>query len=119
MHRFALDALETNLRFERAELDKRARQQADRRLKAYRKAELRSMMNELKSQQRQQTDYVARKKHYKNVAEVHESNLISDFAERQAAMTDEHNEQLLQYHAYRHARLQAIHLREVCFVIFF
>ena len=113
LHRFALDALETNLRFERAELDKRARQQADRRLKAYRKSELRKLMADVKATQRKETDYQARKKHYKSLADQHEAKLINDFAVRQASMADEHNEQLLQYHAYRHARLQAIHLREV------
>jgi hypothetical protein len=113
LQRFTRDALESNQRFEREELNKRARLQAEMRLKQYKKGELRTVLDALQAQQRQSSDYAARKRDYKALRGEREAALIDEFAARQAALAEEHNEQLLAYHAYRHTRLEAMHLREM------
>jgi hypothetical protein len=71
------------------------------------------VLEALQAQQRQSSDYSARKRDYKALRAEREAALIEEFAARQAALAEEHNEQLLAYHAYRHARLEAMHLREM------
>jgi serine/threonine protein kinase len=113
LQKFARDGLETNLRFERDELNKRARVQAEQRAKQYRKGELRAIVEQLKKEQKKASDYAARKRDYAALREERELALLDEFAAHQATLADEHNEQLEAYHAYRHARLEAMNLREM------